>query len=350
MKKANWERIFLVGGLIAVLMVNCLMPGCASPSSQSPVATTANSPPAAGPPTGIKIGLTQFASHPAADAGRLGFIAALKDAGYIEGANIVYDFQNPEGDSQKGNTIARHFVDEKVDLIFCFGTSVSQAAVQAARGTNIPVLFCSVTDPISAGLIKDYLHSNENVTGTTDLIDVNRSLEMIRAIVPGLHQLGTLYNAAEPNSLTLNEHLRAAVATAGISLEERRVSAAVEVPMAVHSLMGNVDAVWIGTDNTVVSCLSALLRVTRENRLPFFPSDDASVQAGGIACLGFDEYKIGYQTGRMAVKILAGFPASQIPVESGGDFVYSVNLKAAQVYGVTVPASILEKALNRYEH
>ena len=90
------------------------------------------------PKTGYRVGLTQFATHPAADAGRQGFIDALADAGFIEGQNIEYDYQNPEGDATAEQTIARKFVNDKVDLIFSFGTRISQQCVKAAEGEISP--------------------------------------------------------------------------------------------------------------------------------------------------------------------------------------------------------------------
>ena len=71
--------------------------------------------------------------------------------------------------------------------------------------------------------------------------------------------------------------------------------------------------------------------------------------ATGIACLGFDYYDVGYQTGEMAVRILNGTPASEIDVELGKTFSYSVNIQAAETYGVIIPQSILDKAVNIYE-
>lgn len=320
-------------GIVLIALLAVFLPGCSSTASTGKT---------------YKIGLTQFATHPAADAGRQGFKDALADAGFIEGQNVTYDYQNPEGDTSMGNTIAKKFVDEKVNMIFSFGTGVSQAAVNATKGTDIPVLFCGVTDPVSAGLIKDFNHAGENVTGTSDMIEVGSDLDLIKQIVPNVKKLGTIYNAGEQNSVTLNNKLKAAADPMGITVVEKTVSSSADVQMATQSLVGQVDAIWIGTDNTVVSGLSALIKVTQDNKIPFFPSDDPSVKAGGIACLGFDYYDIGYQTGQMAAKILNGTPASQIPAELGKKFSYTVNTKAAQVYGVTIPQSILDKAITKY--
>ncbi len=299
--------------------------------------------------TQYKIGLTQFATHPAADAGRQGFKDALKAAGFEEDKNVTYDYQNPEGDASTEQTIAQKFVNEKVDLIFSFGTRISQQCVKAAKGTNTPVVFCGITDPVAAGLVTSLSsHPNENVTGTSDMIEVKSSVDLILQIVPGVKKLGTIYNAGEVNSVVLVNQLKEACSPLGITVVERTVSTSADVKTASESLVGQVDAIWVGTDNTVVSGLEALIKVCEDNKIPFFPSDDPSIKRGGIACLGFDYYDIGYQTGEMAVKILKGTKASDIPAELGKKFSYTVNTKAAERYGVTIPQAILDKALTKY--
>jgi len=307
----------------------------------------------------FRIGLTQFATHPAADAGRLGFIDALADKGFVEiggtcpteytRRTVVFDYQNPEGDPTVEQTIAQKFVNDKVDLIFSFGTRISQQCVKAAEGTDIPVIFCAITDPVAAGLVSDWtVHPDENVTGTSDMIEVDSSVELIQAIVPGVKKLGTIYNAGEVNSVVLVEELKKVCQPLGIEVVERTVAGSADVQTAAQSLVGQVDVIWIGTDNTVVSGLEALIKVCEENMIPFFPSDDPSVERGGIATLGFDYYDVGYQTGEMAVRILKGAKASEISVELGKIFSYTVNVKAAERYGVTIPQSILDKATTIY--
>ena len=296
-----------------------------------------------------EIGLTQFGTHPAADNGRQGFIDALADAGFVEGENVAYDYQNPEFDATVEQTIAQKFVDDKVDLIFSFGTSVSLQCINAAEGTDIPVLFCAVTDPVAAGLVSSWTHPDEDVTGTSDMIEVDSTVDLILQIVPGLERLGTVYNAGEVNSVVLVEKLNDVCDALDITVVEVTVSTPADVQLAALSLVSQgVDAIWVGTDNTVVSGLAALIQVCEDNMIPLFPSDDESIEIGGIACLGFAYYDVGYQTGEMAVKILEGTPASDIPVELGRVFSYSVNTEAAETYGVTIPQAILDKALNIY--
>ncbi|MFC1859952.1 ABC transporter substrate-binding protein [Chloroflexota bacterium] len=329
MKGKGLTKILVCVGLVLALVIP-LMTGC-------------------GPKMEYKIGLTQFATHPAADAGREGFIDALADADFVEDVNVEYIYQNPEGDAATEQTIAQNFVNEKVDVIFSFGTRISQQCVNAAEGTDIPVLFCAITDPVAAEMVTSWDHPGENVTGTSDYIEVESSVELILEIAPGVTKLGTIYNAGEVNSVVLADDLKEVCSAMGITVVERTVSTSADVLAAAQSLVGQVDAVWVGTDNTVVSGLEALIGVCETNQIPFFPSDDPSIERGGIACLGFDYYDVGYQTGEMAVRILQGTNAADIPVELGKTFSYSVNTTAAARYGVTIPQAILDKATNSYK-
>ncbi|MFC1984681.1 ABC transporter substrate-binding protein [Chloroflexota bacterium] len=296
-----------------------------------------------------KIGLSQFATHPAADAGREGFIDALTDAGFIEDVDVEYDFQNPEGDATVELTIAQKFVSDEVDLIFTFGTGITQACLTAAKSTDIPIVFCSLTDPVAAEVVSDWVHPNENITGTSDMIEVDSIVDLILQMVPGVETLGTVYNASEVNSVVLVDAFNDYCSELDIEVVEATVVTSADVLTAAQSLVGRVDAIWVGTDNTVVSGLEGVLGVCEANLIPFFPSDDPSIEKGGIATLGFDYYDVGYQTGEMAVRILNGTPADEIDVELGKTFSYSVNTAAAELYGVTIPQAILDKALNVYE-
>jgi putative ABC transport system substrate-binding protein len=201
---------------------------------------------------------------------------------------------------------------------------------------------------VAAQLVSSWDHPGENVTGTSDMIEMGSTVDLILDIVGNVTKLGTIYNASEVNSVVLNDQLKAVCAPLGIAVLERTVSTSADVHTAAQSLVGQVDAIWIGTDNTVVSGLEALIKVCEDNKIPFFPSDDPSIKKGGIACLGFNYYDVGYQTGEMAVKILKGTPASEIPVELGKKFSYTVNTKAAETYGVTIPQEILDSALTIY--
>ena len=298
----------------------------------------------------MEIGISQIVTHPALDATRDGIIAGLKEKGYVEGENIKYDYQNSEGDMSLVASIAQKFVSEKIDLIVSIATPNSQAAINAAKGTDIPVVFSAVTDPVGAGLIGNWdSHPEENVTGVSDMIVVQDDVELILEIIPATKKIGTLYNAGESNSVFLVQKLEEACKAKGIEVVGKTVSTSADVLAATQSLVGQVDAIWVGTDNTVVTGLEALIGICEDNDIPFFPSDEPSIERGGIAAYGFDYYDIGVQTGRMIAEVLDQGSANNIPVEKGEIISLSINTAAAGRMGVTIPQALINKAVVVYE-
>jgi putative ABC transport system substrate-binding protein len=297
-----------------------------------------------------KIGISQVVTHPALDATREGIIEGLADRGYIEGEDVEFDYQNSEGDSTLFASIAQKFVSDQVDLIVAIATPNAQAAISAAKGTDIPVVFSAITDPVGSGMVVSWeSHPDENVTGVSDMIVVEDDVNLILEILPGTAKIGTLYNAGESNSVFLVEKLNEACDALGIEVVEKTVSTSADVLSAAQSLVGQVDAIWVGTDNTVVSGLEALIGVCEDNDIPFFPADDPSVERGGIACYGFDYKDIGIQTGWMIAGILDGDgTANNVPVEKGQIINLSLNLVAAEAMGVTVPQAVIDRAVTLY--
>ena len=299
----------------------------------------------------VKVGLSQLVTHPALDATREGIIDALADNGYVDGENLELDYQNSELDMSLVASIAQTFVSEKVDIIITIATPNSQAAISAAEGTEIPVVFSAITDPAGSGMVSDWdNHPDENVTGISDMVSVADDIDLIVDIVPGVKTIGTLYNAGESNSVFLVEKLKEACEPLGIEVVESTVATSADVLTAAEALVGRVDAIWVGTDNTVVTGLEALIGVCEDNNIPVFPSDEASIERGGIACWGFDYYDIGYQTGEMVAEILDGDgSAYNVPVEKGKVISLSVNVAAAERMGVTIPQSLIDEAATVYE-
>lgn len=298
-----------------------------------------------------KIGISQIVTHPALDATRQGIIDGMTEAGYVEGEDVDYDYQTAEGDMTLVASIAQKFVSDKVDAIVSIATPDSQASVQAAQGSDIPVVFSAVTDPVGAGLVSDWAsHDDENVTGVSDMIVVDDDVKIIQQIIPGITKIGTVYNAGESNSVFLTAKLKEACDSRGIEVIEATVSTSADVLSAAQSLVGKVDAIWVGTDNTVVSGLEALIKVCEDNKIPFFPSDDPSIERGGIAAYGFDYYDLGVQTGQMLARVLKAEGASAIAVEKGKVISLSVNTAAAERMGVTIPQEVVDNAKTKYEN
>lgn len=293
-------------------------------------------------PRSVVIGISQIVEHPALDAARQGFIDALRDHGYVEGKNVAYDVRIAQGNMATANSIAKALVGKKVDLIHSIATPTSQACVNATQ--TIPIIISSVTDPVGAGLVRSLEKPGANVTGTTDRSPVDRQLDLILELSPGTKRLGFIYNSGEDNSISSLKQLQEEAAKRGITVVEATVSNSSGVLLAAKSLVGKVDAVHIPTDNTVVSAFESVVAVCEENAIPLYAADIDSVPRGAIAALAIDYYKLGYQSGEMAFRVLQGAGPGTMPVETLKDLKLVINQAAASKMGVKIPESVRQRA------
>ena len=234
----------------------------------------------------IKIGIMQIVDHPALNATRDGVRDVLQEVyGYVPDQDIIYDMQSAQGDVATANTIARKFVSDQVDVIVSIATPTSQAAANATK--EIPIVFSAVTDPVSAGLVKDLNKPGGNVTGVSDMTPVDRQVEMLKYVFPDAKNLGTVYNAGEVNSVVTNDLAKVACEKYGMSLIEATVSTSADVAIATQSLVGKVDAIYVSTDNTVVSALETVIKVCQDKKIPLILADPTTLEKGATMALGF---------------------------------------------------------------
>lgn len=284
------------------------------------------------------IGINQLVQHNALDAAAEGFQAALADAGL----DVTYDVQNANGEQSTAVTIANSFASQDLDLVLAIATPAAQATAKAI--TDTPVVFTAVTDAVSAELVDSNEAPGGNVTGTSDLAPIDAQLALLKELVPGAQTVGIVYASGEVNSQVQVDEALAVAPTLDLEIETKTVSALGEVQQAVEAL-GDVDAIYVPTDNLIVQGLASLLKVAEDKQIPVIAAEAGTVIDGAIATLGIDYYTLGYQAGEMAVKILTegGDPAT-MAVEVAKEFSYVVNPAAAERMGVEIPQSILDEA------
>lgn len=290
------------------------------------------------------ISVNQFVEHPALDAVLKGFQDYLKE----KNVAVDYKIHNAQANMGTATQIAQQMVGEKADLLVAIATPSAQACAQALAKAPAemkrPFLFTAVTDPVSAGLVKDLQKPGGDITGVSDLLPLDEHMKMVMTFKPDIKKLGLLYNAGEANSKMVVAGIRELSGAMGFEVVEATAAKTADVFSAAKSLVGRVDAIFIPTDNTIVSALESVLKVGVENKLPVFAADVDSVARGAVAAMGFDYYKHGYQTGAMAERILKGEKPADIPVEFQKELQLDINLKYAELMGVTPPAGLLQKA------
>jgi putative ABC transport system substrate-binding protein len=297
---------------------------------------------------GYTISVNQFVEHPALDAVLLGMKGYLKD----NNVDVEFKVHNAQANMPTANQIAQQMVGEKSDLLVAIATPSAQACVQALKKAPAdlkrPFVFTAVTDPVSAGLVVDLNKPGGDVTGVSDLLPIKKHLQMVLEFKPGIKTLGVMYNAGEANSKSTVESIKKLSGEMGFKVVEATASKTAEVYQAAKSLVGRVDAVFIPTDNTIVSALESVIKVGVQNKLPIFAADVDSVKRGAVAAMGFDYFKHGYQTGAMIEKILKGASPANIPVEFQKDLQLQINAKYSKMMGVEPPQALLDKATKVY--
>lgn len=326
----------VLAGLAAA--TSLALAGCSSAATPSASGTTAGSPAStAAAGKTYKVGIAQYVSHPSLDASREGFKAALKEAGL----NVTYDEKNAQADQATNTSIATTFNNAKMDLVLTIATPTAQAAAQTI--TTTPILFTAVTDPVSAQLVSSMDKPGANVTGTSDMNPVAEQIALVKKVKPDAKKVGIIYSSGEVNSEVQVKAAKEAAAKEGLEVVEKTITTTGEVQQAAGSLA--VDAIYVPTDNNVVSGLESVIQVAESKKIPIIAGEGDSVKKGAVITYGIDYTKLGNQTGKMAVKILRdGAKPADMAVETQSDLLLYVNKAAASRMGVTLPEDLLKNA------
>ncbi len=296
---------------------------------------------AAEAPKKVLIGVSKIVSHPALDA----VVKGMQDELAAAKINVEYDVQNANGDMNAAASIASKFQSEKVTLAVGVATPTSQSLVNTLKG--IPIVFTAVTDPVKAGLVASLKKGDKNVTGVSDMTPVKQQIELLLK-VKKVKRLGHIYTSSEENAVVLAGIVKQACKELGIEFVETTVSKSSEVKQAVQAIIRRVDALYISTDNTVVSAMSAVADVAMKAKVPIMSADPSSAENYPVlAAWGFDYYKMGRTTGKLVAEILNGKKPEQIPTQfmtKTSDMDLLINLDVAKKFGLTFPKDIVKSA------
>lgn len=322
-----WKLRTLVVAMVAIISI--VMTGCSKDTT----------------PDGrklYKVGVLQLAEHPALDAANKGVIDGLRSKGFTD--NIVFDQQNAQGDQSNMNSIGQRFVATPVDAIVAIATPAAQAMANATK--DIPIVATAITSFETARLVDSDAHPGGNVTGSTDMVSVDKKVKLIHDLIPNVKRVGTIYSSSEVNSQLQVQAFKEEAAKYGIELVEVTVSSVNDVPQAASDLASKgIDAVFFPTDNIVASSYATLVNLL--NTYPIFPSDDTLMKDGGLASYSCDFYKLGVQTGEMLGRILLGeIQPENMPVEPTRDIKLVINRSEAARLGIIIPKNLQDEAVD----
>ncbi|OKO86792.1 hypothetical protein AC629_15660 [Bradyrhizobium sp. NAS80.1] len=275
-----------------------------------------------------------------------GVLKGLAERGFEDGRNIKVEYQTANGNASTQQQIAKKFVGDGADLIVAITTPTAQA--MASVTNSVPIVFATVTDPIKAKLIPQFKAPGGNITGVSDAPPLAAQLILFHEIVPKLKKLGFIYNPGLDSSNATLERLREEGSKLGITIVEAAAPTTNEVIPATKKLVGNVDAIYVPNDTTVVAALETVVKVGQETKIPVFTGETRGVDRGAIASVGLDYIEVGRMAGHMAATILAGAKPGDVDAviayQKLPNFVVVLNKGAAAATGVTLPEAVLKRA------
>lgn len=290
------------------------------------------------------VGVLQFVSHPALDQIYKGIQAGLKEKGYEDGKNMTLAFQNGQADQSKLATMSQQLVQEKKsDVLIGIATPAAQALANTT--SEIPIILGAITDPVSAGLVKDNQKPGGNITGVSDKSPVTAQFELVTKILPKRKKVGILYASSEENSKYQVEEAKRIAEKIGMTVKTFAVPSSNEIAQTVQVMTSEVDFIYIPTDNTIANAMQTVVSEADKTKTPIIPSVDTMVEQGGLATVGINQFDLGVQTGKMTADILSGKakPATTpIYTFKTGDII--INQKQADKLGITIPENVTSKA------
>jgi putative ABC transport system substrate-binding protein len=292
----------------------------------------------AGEPKARTIGVVNFV--PGLDDAVVGFKQGMAGLGYVEGENVTYIYEGATGSIEPLDSVAQGLVEADVDLILSVTTPATQAAQRATAGTDIPVVFVPVTDPVGAGIVDSLRNPGDNITGVTFGTQEGRRLEWLIQIVPTIEEIYVPYNPEDQSPVLALEAVSEAATNLGVELITCEIRSPEEVPAAVENIPEEADAVFLLPDSLLGSHASKFV----ELQLPTSAANPGDLTDHGVlTSYGIETTAAGKQAARLADQIFQGVKPADLPVETA-EFYLAINLKAARAIGLDIPDEILRQA------
>jgi putative ABC transport system substrate-binding protein len=219
-------------------------------------------------------------------------------------------------------------------MIFTIATLSAQAAKQAIEGTDIPMVFTAVTDPVFSQLVSDLNVTDNNITGVVDAAPIKENLELFKELKEDIKTIGIIFNIGESNSEVQVEQTKEIAKELGLEIETVGISSVNDIPQAVDTISKKADALYIITDNMVASSISLVAKLAQESGLMTVSADGSHVAEGIMVSKGISYYEIGKQTAVIAKQVLIDKKnIADIPVQASDNLEKLVNVKTAEALG-----------------
>lgn len=298
------------------------------------------------PTSEFKVGVIQWGEHPALNESLEGMKEGLIEAGVTD--TITVEVKNANEDASNASMIASQFVNDKVDLIFAIATPSAQVAMNAVEGTDIPVVFSAVSDAKAAGLVENPTAPEGSITGVSDLPPLAQQVALMQEMLPTMKNIGILFNTSEVNGQNQIKEIKEIAKPLDLEVVEKGVSSPNEIAQAATQVALDSDALFIVNDNMIATATGLVVQQALKENKPVFMAESGQFDQGIFASDSVSYKKLGIQAGHMIKEILVdNKPIKEIPVQTASSTELFVSEKMADQLGLTIPTSVLERAIVR---
>jgi ABC-type uncharacterized transport system substrate-binding protein len=295
-----------------------------------------------------RIGFLSLNASPNVHLGEA-FREGLRELGYVEGRNLVIEYRDAEGNFDRLPALVAELVALKVDVIVTGGGTLSALAAKQAIRT-VPIVFASVPDPVTDGLVMSLRRPGGNITGLSNLNSelVGKCLEQLKHAIPGVMQVAVIRQPGAVGERTERDMLKAAeVAARALGVRLQFVEA--RAPANFDRVFSNIstaraDALTMLGSAMFFSERRRFVDLAAKNRLPVVYPQREFVEAGGLMSYGPDIADLFRRAATYTDKILKGAKPADLPVEQPTKFELVINLKTAKALNLTIPPSLLLRA------
>lgn len=292
----------------------------------------------------LDVAVVQLVTHSSLDDIRQGVYDGLAEHGYTEGENMTINYQNAEGDLNILSTIAQSVVAEEPDVIFAITTPVAQAFQNVT--SDIPIIMTGVTDPVSAGIVDNLDNPGENITGASDAVPYEDQFELLLQLQPDVKKVGMIYTTSEDNSLAETEQAAAVAEEMGLEVQIEGIASTMDMQLVAQSLANEVDAIYVGSDNTIASAFETLLDATDAAGIPVFTTVDVMVGQGALSAVAINQKDIGLLAADVAKEVIDGANPGETPVRFLEELQPVINFETAERLGIEIPEEVASKVMD----
>lgn len=299
---------------------------------------------------GFKVGILQMVND--LDAAVDGFKAGMRNLGYIEGRNVVYEYQIANGVMETVLKYAEYYASSDKDLIFSCSTPVTKALKIATNKTKnpIPVVFMPVSDPVSAGIADSLKSSGCNVTGVLSGVYTDRQLQILKEIIPAIKTVLVVSKKGDGSSEAgLNAIIPEAKKLNIALIIERPIQSKDVIEIFSRHDLAKIDAIHIPPDTMVGKHVDKIFALTRKYKIPIIVHTHTMLQYGGFLSYTSDYFQLAKnQAAVQADKILRRkMHPRDIEIEEPKETYLGLNLQLADEYGIKIPSKYMDQVTHK---